>query len=159
LTVTAASPLLRAGDPLQRGKSSGEKKAERGVTMSATSDPTIFRRSADDDADGKLRDVSALDEGAERDDEAAGAAEQLRQEAGRGFLFLGHRLGHGRRGTTKVTVTFVGARMMGIVDQEFPETRWSQLLELRDPSHPRYAEHLEQLRSGTTDPSIPTRRR
>ena len=34
---------------------------------------------------------------------------------------------------------------MGIVDQEFPETRWSQLLELRDPSHPRYAEHLEQL--------------
>jgi RNA polymerase sigma-70 factor (ECF subfamily) len=31
------------------------------------------------------------------------------------------------------------------VTQEFPETRWSQLLELRDPSHPRYAEHLERL--------------
>jgi RNA polymerase sigma-70 factor (ECF subfamily) len=31
------------------------------------------------------------------------------------------------------------------VSQEFPETRWSQLLELRDPSHPRYAEHLERL--------------
>ena len=29
--------------------------------------------------------------------------------------------------------------------QEFPETRWSQLLELRDPAHPRYAEHLERL--------------
>lgn len=29
--------------------------------------------------------------------------------------------------------------------EEFPETRWSQLLELRDPSHPRYAEHLERL--------------
>lgn len=28
---------------------------------------------------------------------------------------------------------------------DFPETRWSQLLELRDPSHPRYAEHLEKL--------------
>ncbi|MBV8879800.1 MAG: sigma-70 family RNA polymerase sigma factor [Planctomycetaceae bacterium] len=35
--------------------------------------------------------------------------------------------------------------MMEIVTQEFPETRWSQLLELRDPSHPRYAEHLERL--------------
>jgi len=35
--------------------------------------------------------------------------------------------------------------MMGIVDQEFPETRCRKLLELRDPSHPRYAEHLEQL--------------
>jgi RNA polymerase sigma-70 factor (ECF subfamily) len=35
--------------------------------------------------------------------------------------------------------------MMDIVDQDFPETRWSQLLELRDPSHPRYAEHLERL--------------
>jgi len=34
---------------------------------------------------------------------------------------------------------------MGSVNQEFPETRWSQLLELRDPSHPRYAEHLERL--------------
>jgi len=34
---------------------------------------------------------------------------------------------------------------MGAVNQEFPETRWSQLLELRDPSHPRYAEHLERL--------------
>jgi RNA polymerase sigma-70 factor (ECF subfamily) len=31
------------------------------------------------------------------------------------------------------------------VSQEFPETRWSQLLELRDPTHPRYAEHLERL--------------
>lgn len=31
------------------------------------------------------------------------------------------------------------------MSQEFPETRWSQLLELRDPSHPRYAEHLERL--------------
>jgi RNA polymerase sigma-70 factor (ECF subfamily) len=31
------------------------------------------------------------------------------------------------------------------VTQEFPETRWSQLLELRDPTHPRYAEHLERL--------------
>lgn len=36
-------------------------------------------------------------------------------------------------------------RMMGLVTEEFPETRWSQLLELRDPSHPRYAEHLERL--------------
>jgi RNA polymerase sigma-70 factor (ECF subfamily) len=35
--------------------------------------------------------------------------------------------------------------MMRKVSQEFPETRWSQLLELRDPSHPRYAEHLERL--------------
>jgi len=35
--------------------------------------------------------------------------------------------------------------MMDVVGQEFPETRWSQLLELRDPSHPRYAEHLERL--------------
>lgn len=34
---------------------------------------------------------------------------------------------------------------MGGVSQEFPETRWSQLLELRDPSHPRYREHLERL--------------
>ncbi len=34
---------------------------------------------------------------------------------------------------------------LGGVNQEFPETRWSQLLELRDPSHPRYAEHLERL--------------
>ncbi len=31
------------------------------------------------------------------------------------------------------------------MSQDFPETRWSQLLELRDPSHPRYAEHLERL--------------
>jgi RNA polymerase sigma-70 factor (ECF subfamily) len=31
------------------------------------------------------------------------------------------------------------------VTEEFPETRWSQLLELRDPTHPRYAEHLERL--------------
>lgn len=29
--------------------------------------------------------------------------------------------------------------------QDFPETQWSQLLELRDPAHPRYAEHLEGL--------------
>jgi RNA polymerase sigma-70 factor (ECF subfamily) len=28
---------------------------------------------------------------------------------------------------------------------EFPETHWSQLLELRDPAHPRYAEHLDGL--------------
>ncbi len=34
---------------------------------------------------------------------------------------------------------------MDTVSQDFPETRWSQLLELRDPSHPRYAEHLERL--------------
>lgn len=37
-----------------------------------------------------------------------------------------------------------GARMM-MREMDFPETRWSQLLELRDPSHPRYAEHLERL--------------
>lgn len=29
--------------------------------------------------------------------------------------------------------------------QDFPETQWSQLLELRDPNHPRYAEHLDRL--------------
>lgn len=29
--------------------------------------------------------------------------------------------------------------------RDFPETRWSQLLELRDPAHPRHAEHLERL--------------
>jgi RNA polymerase sigma factor (sigma-70 family) len=34
---------------------------------------------------------------------------------------------------------------MSPVTHEFPETRWSQLLELRDPAHPRYAEHLERL--------------
>jgi RNA polymerase sigma factor (sigma-70 family) len=28
---------------------------------------------------------------------------------------------------------------------EFPPTQWSRLLELRDPSNPRYAEHLEGL--------------
>jgi RNA polymerase sigma factor (sigma-70 family) len=27
----------------------------------------------------------------------------------------------------------------------FPETHWSQLLELRNPAHPRHAEHLERL--------------
>jgi len=31
------------------------------------------------------------------------------------------------------------------VNHDFPETRWSQLLELRDPAHPRYAEHLDRL--------------
>jgi RNA polymerase sigma factor (sigma-70 family) len=31
------------------------------------------------------------------------------------------------------------------VSHDFPETHWSQLLELRDPAHPRYAEHLELL--------------
>ncbi|HVE39777.1 MAG TPA: sigma-70 family RNA polymerase sigma factor [Planctomycetota bacterium] len=34
---------------------------------------------------------------------------------------------------------------MSAVNHDFPETRWSQLLELRDPAHPRYAEHLERL--------------
>lgn len=34
---------------------------------------------------------------------------------------------------------------MSTVTRDFPETRWSQLLELRDPAHPRYAEHLEKL--------------
>jgi RNA polymerase sigma-70 factor (ECF subfamily) len=34
---------------------------------------------------------------------------------------------------------------MSSVSADFPETRWSQLLELRDPAHPRYAEHLEKL--------------
>jgi len=34
---------------------------------------------------------------------------------------------------------------MSPVSADFPETRWSQLLELRDPAHPRYAEHLEKL--------------
>src|SRR5204862_6164990 len=29
--------------------------------------------------------------------------------------------------------------------REFPETHWSQLLELRNPSHPRHAEHLDVL--------------
>jgi DNA-directed RNA polymerase specialized sigma24 family protein len=29
--------------------------------------------------------------------------------------------------------------------REFPETHWSQLLELRNPSHPRHAEHLGDL--------------
>lgn len=38
-----------------------------------------------------------------------------------------------------------GRRYDDPVSQEFPETRWSQLLELRDPSHPRHAEHLERL--------------
>jgi RNA polymerase sigma factor (sigma-70 family) len=33
------------------------------------------------------------------------------------------------------------------VTQHFPETRWSQLLDLRDPAHPKYAEHLERLAS------------
>lgn len=28
---------------------------------------------------------------------------------------------------------------------DFPDTRWSQLLELRDPAHPQHAEHLERL--------------
>lgn len=28
---------------------------------------------------------------------------------------------------------------------EFPETHWSLLLELKDPAHPRYAEHLDRL--------------
>jgi RNA polymerase sigma factor (sigma-70 family) len=31
------------------------------------------------------------------------------------------------------------------VTHDFPETRWSQLLELRDPAHPQYAQHLERL--------------
>src|SRR6185369_5234403 len=34
---------------------------------------------------------------------------------------------------------------MPSVSIDFPETRWSQLLELRDPAHPRYAEHLDRL--------------
>jgi RNA polymerase sigma factor (sigma-70 family) len=34
---------------------------------------------------------------------------------------------------------------MASVTHEFPETRWSQLLELRDPAHPDYARHLERL--------------
>ena len=34
---------------------------------------------------------------------------------------------------------------MSGVTEPFPETRWSQLLELRDPAHPRHAEHLEKL--------------
>ncbi len=34
---------------------------------------------------------------------------------------------------------------MSAVGPEFPETRWSQLLELRDPAHPRYAEQLDRL--------------
>lgn len=29
--------------------------------------------------------------------------------------------------------------------REFPETHWSQLLELSNPAHPRHAEHLEGL--------------
>src|SRR5689334_12565202 len=29
--------------------------------------------------------------------------------------------------------------------REFPETHWSQLLELRNPAHPRHAEHLDDL--------------
>jgi RNA polymerase sigma-70 factor (ECF subfamily) len=29
--------------------------------------------------------------------------------------------------------------------REFPETHWSQLLEIRNPAHPRHAEHLERL--------------
>ena len=29
--------------------------------------------------------------------------------------------------------------------REFPETHWSQLLELKNPSHPRHAEHLDDL--------------
>ena len=29
--------------------------------------------------------------------------------------------------------------------REFPETHWSQLLELQNPAHPRHAEHLERL--------------
>jgi RNA polymerase sigma factor (sigma-70 family) len=29
--------------------------------------------------------------------------------------------------------------------REFPETHWSQLLELQNPSHPRHAEHLQTL--------------
>jgi RNA polymerase sigma-70 factor (ECF subfamily) len=29
--------------------------------------------------------------------------------------------------------------------REFPETHWSQLLELQNPAHPRHAEHLEGL--------------
>ena len=29
--------------------------------------------------------------------------------------------------------------------REFPETHWSQLLELKNPAHPRHAEHLDTL--------------
>ena len=29
--------------------------------------------------------------------------------------------------------------------REFPETRWSQLLQIRDPGQPGYAERLEDL--------------
>lgn len=29
--------------------------------------------------------------------------------------------------------------------REFPETHWSQLLELKNPAHPRHAEHLDKL--------------
>ncbi|HXX94392.1 MAG TPA: sigma-70 family RNA polymerase sigma factor [Planctomycetota bacterium] len=32
-----------------------------------------------------------------------------------------------------------------MVPEDFPETRWSQLLDLRDPSHPAHQEHLERL--------------
>lgn len=31
------------------------------------------------------------------------------------------------------------------MSEDFPDTRWSRLLELRDPAHPRRAEHLEGL--------------
>lgn len=34
---------------------------------------------------------------------------------------------------------------MGAVTAEFPETRWLQLLELKAPGHPRYAEQLDRL--------------
>src|SRR5262245_33275922 len=29
--------------------------------------------------------------------------------------------------------------------REFPETHWSQLLEIQNPAHPRHAEHLQGL--------------
>ena len=37
------------------------------------------------------------------------------------------------------------ARTMVQEPREFPETHWSQLLELKNPAHPRHAEHLDGL--------------
>ncbi len=52
-------------------------------------------------------------------------------------------------------ILWLSGRIWAVVQDlsRFPETHWSQLLELRNPAHPRHAEHLERLVRGYWRPA------
>jgi len=89
VTAASSNPCAAGGPASAAEVEAGAKKAERGRDDVGDERSDISRRSADDDADGKLRDVSRLDEGANGMTRPPVQPSSFGRRPGAGFLFLG----------------------------------------------------------------------